>query len=97
MPRTQDLAMAQGMMGLGYTPQEQALGALGYGIDLAKIPAAGRQTGAELFGQLGQTGLESLLQANQLATQMQMAQGTGMLNALFRDDGNVVKDFFDLF
>ena len=97
MPRTQDLAMAQGMMGLGYTPQEQALGALGYGIDLAKIPAAGRQTGAELFGQLGQTGLESLLQANQLATQMQMAQGTGMLNALFRDDGNVVTDFFDLF
>jgi hypothetical protein len=64
---------------------------------LAKIPATGRQTGAELFGQLGQTGLESLLQANQLATQMQMAQGTGMLNALFRDDGNVVKDFFDLF
>jgi hypothetical protein len=97
MPRTQDLAMAQGMMGLGYTPQEQALGALGYGIDLAKIPATGRQTGAELFGQLGQTGLESLLQANQLATQMQMAQGTGMLNALFRDDGNIVKDIFDLF
>ncbi len=97
MPRAQDLAMAQGMMGLGYTPQEQALATLGYGIDLAKIPAMGRETGAEFYGQMGQAGLQSLLQSNQLATQMEIAKGTGMMDALFRDDGNVVQDIIDLF
>jgi len=97
VPQQQQLAAATGLMGLGYTPQEQALATLGYGIDLAKIPALGQQTGAELYSQLGQTGLESILQANQLATNMEIAKGTGMLNALFRDDGNVVQDIIDLF
>lgn len=97
MPRTQDLAMAQGMMGLGYMPQEQALGALGYGIDLAKIPASGRQTGAELYSQLGATGLESLMQSGQLASLMRTEQGKGMLEALFRDDGNIIEDIIDIF
>jgi len=97
IPQAQDLAMAQGMMGLGYTPQEQALATLGYGIDLAKIPAMGRETGAEFYGQMGQAGLQSLLQSNQLATQMEIAKGTGMMNALFRDDGNIVEDIIGLF
>ena len=96
-PQQQQLAAAQTMMGLGYTPQQQALATLGYGIDLAKIPAAGQLAGAEFYGQMGQSGLEALLQANQLATQMQIAQGTGMLDALFRDDGNIVQDIIDLF
>ncbi len=95
LPQQQDLAMAQGLMGLGYTPQQQALATLGYGIDLSKIPAAGQVAGAEFFGQMGQSGLESLLQANQLATQMEIAKGTGMLDALFRDDGNIVQDIWD--
>jgi hypothetical protein len=95
VPQQQQLAAATGLMGLGYTPQEQALATLGYGIDLAKIPALGQQTGAELYSQLGQTGLESILQANQLATNMEIAKGTGMLNALFRDDGNIVQDIIN--
>ncbi len=95
LPQQQDLAMAQGLMGLGYTPQQQALATLGYGIDLSKIPAAGQVAGAEFFGQMGQSGLESLLQANQLATQMEIAKGTGMLDALFRDDGNIIQDIWD--
>ena len=82
MPRTQDLAMATGMMGLGYTPQQQALGALGYGADIAKIADIGRRTGAELFGQLGQTGLQSLMQSLELATGLESTQRTGVTNAL---------------
>jgi hypothetical protein len=95
--QAQALTAATGLLGAGYMPQEQALGALGYGIDLAKIPAAGRQVGSELYGQLGQTGLESLMQSGQLASLMRTEQGKGMLEALFRDDGNIVEDIFDLF
>ena len=82
MPRTQDLAMATGLMGLGYTPQEQALATMGYGIDLAKIPAASRQAGAELFGQLGGRGLESLMQSLELATGLESVKRTGLSDAL---------------
>jgi hypothetical protein len=95
--QAQALTAATGLLGAGYMPQEQALGALGYGIDLAKIPAAGRQTGSELYGQLGATGLESLMQSGQLASLMRTEQGKGMLEALFRDDGNIVTDIIDLF
>ena len=82
MPRTQDLAMAQGMMGLGYMPQQQALGALGYGLDAARLAQSGRGTGAELFGQLGQTGLESLMQGLEQATGLESVQRRGLTEAL---------------
>ena len=85
------------MMGLGYNPQKQALSTMRYCIDLAKIPASGRQTGAELYSQLGATGLESLMQSGKLASLMRTEQGKGMLEALFRDDGNIIKDIIDIF
>ncbi len=82
MPRTQDLAMAQGMMGLGYMPQQQALAALGLGADIAKIPDIGRRTGAELFGQLGQSGLKALMQGLEQATGLESVKRTGLSEAL---------------
>ena len=82
MPRAQDLAMAQGMMGLGYMPQEQMLGALGYGADIAKIADVGRRTGAELFGQLGQTGLETLMQGAELAQGLEASKRSSLANVL---------------
>ena len=44
------------------------LEALGYGIESGKLAEVGRRTGAELFGQLGQSGLEALMQGIQLST-----------------------------
>ena len=82
MPRQQDLATATGLMSLGYMPQQQALGALGYGLDAARLAQSGRGTGAELFGQLGQTGLESLMQSLELATGLESVKRTGLSDAL---------------
>ena len=65
VPRTQDLAMAQGMMSLGYMPQQQALGALGYGLEGAKLADIGRRSGAEFYGQAGAAGIESLMKGLQ--------------------------------
>lgn len=80
--QAQALTSATGLMGLGYTPQEQALAALGYGADIAKISDIGRRTGAELFGQLGQTGLQSLMQGLEQATGLESVKRTGLSDAL---------------
>jgi len=66
--QAQALSSASGLMGLGYMPQQQALEALGYGIESGKLADVGRRTGAELFGQLGGMGLEALMQGVQLST-----------------------------
>ena len=82
VPRQQDLAMATGLMGLGYMPQQQALGALGYGLDAARLAQSGRGTGAELFGRLGQTGLEAIMQGLEQATGLESVQRQGLTEAL---------------
>jgi hypothetical protein len=66
--QAQALSSASGLMGLGYMPQQQALSALGMGIESGKLADVGRRTGAELFGQLGGRGLEALMQGVQLST-----------------------------
>lgn len=66
--QAQALTAATGLLGAGYTPQQQALAALGYGIEGGKLAEVGRRTGAELFGQLGGMGLEALMQGVQLST-----------------------------
>jgi len=66
--QAQALTAATGLLGAGYMPQEQALAALGYGIESGKLAEVGRRTGAELFGQLGGQGLEALMQGVQLST-----------------------------
>lgn len=66
--QAQALTAATGLLGAGYTPQQQALSALGMGIESGKLADIGRRTGAELFGQLGGRGLEALMQGVQLST-----------------------------
>ena len=83
----QALQLGTGLMTQGYVPQQQALGALGYGIDLAKLPLTGQTAGAEMFGQLGQTGLESQIAAQQIMGEMRQAQIKGMFDALFAPTG----------
>ena len=80
MPRTQDLAMATGLMGLGYMPQEQALGALGYGLEGAKLADIGRRSGAEFYGQAGLGGIEALMQGMSEASAYDLAMKRGMLD-----------------
>ena len=70
----QALAGATGLLGAGYNPQQQALQALGYGTDIANIAGTGQRTGATLQAQLGQTGLESYLQAAKIASDREFAQ-----------------------
>jgi hypothetical protein len=82
MPRAQDLAMAQGMLGIGYTPQQQMLEALGIGTKTAGLADIGRRTGAELFGQLGQTGLETLMQGAELAQGLEASKRQSLTEAL---------------
>ena len=83
----QALDAATGMMNQGYKPQEEALAALGYGVDLAKLPLTGQTAGAEMFGQLGQTGLESQIGAQKIIGEMRQAQIKGMFDSLFAPAG----------
>ena len=81
--QAQALTAATGLMGAGYMPQEQALAALGYGIESGKLAEVGRRTGAELFGRLGQSGVESLIQGEDLASRLQQQQMQSIADAIF--------------
>ena len=66
--RKQAFDIGKGLFKESYLPQAMGLEALGYGIESGKLAEVGRRTGAELFGQLGQSGLEALMQGIQLST-----------------------------
>jgi hypothetical protein len=76
----QALDAATGMMTQGYIPQEQALAALGYGIQGGQLADVGRRTGAELFGKLGQSGLEARINLEELATGLEASQRDALAN-----------------
>ena len=80
--QAQALSSASGLMGLGYMPQQQALSALGAGTKVAGLADIGRRTGAELFGRLGQSGVESLIQGEDLASRLQQQQMQSLADAL---------------
>ena len=66
----------------GYQPQNQALAML----EASRIPAGfadvGRRTGTELSSQLQLGGLESRMQAEDLANRLQLQQGSSILDSL---------------
>jgi len=70
------------LQGFGYQPQQQALSML----TASQVPAGfadiGRRTGTELSSQLGLGGLESRLQAEDLANRLQLQQGQSILDSL---------------
>ena len=91
VPQQQQLAAATGLMGLGYMPQEQALGALGYGLEGAKLSDIGRRTGAELYGQAGAAGIEALMKGLQEASAYDLgmkSQAVGGLTSGMLTDGD---------
>ena len=71
------------LQGFGYQPQQQALSML----TASQIPAGyadiGRRTGTELSSQMGLGGLESRMQAEDLANRLQLQQGEAILGGLF--------------
>lgn len=72
--QAQSLESATGLLGSGFTPQREALQALGYGTDLSNIASTAAARGAGTQATLGQAGLESYLQGTQLATNLQQQQ-----------------------
>ena len=82
----QAAGIAGSLLGAGYMPQDKALGML----TASQVPAGyadvGRRTGAELASQLGLGGLESRLQAEDLANRLKLQQGEGILEALLGQD-----------
>ena len=80
VPRTQDLSMAETLFGIGYTPEKQMLEAYGYGLDGAKIRDIGARTGAELYTQAGQSGIEALMQGMSEASAYDLAMKRGLLD-----------------
>jgi hypothetical protein len=102
----QALQGATGLLNAGYSPQQQALQALGYGTDIANLAGTAGRSAATLQGQLGQSGLQGYLQGADLANRLQIAQqqalmssaigtgteGSGLLGGL----GTALGDYFGL-
>jgi hypothetical protein len=78
----QALAGATGLLQAGYQPQREALGLLGAATPAATFADVGRRTGTELQSQLQRTGLESRLQAENLANQLRLSQQQALLGGL---------------
>jgi len=76
----QALEAATGMMTQGYMPQKEALTALGYGIQGGQLADVGRRTGAELYGRLGQSGLEAMINMEELATGLEAGQRDALVD-----------------
>jgi len=67
----------------GYQPQQQALSMLSASQVPAGFADVGRRTGTELATQMGLGGLESRMQAEDLANRLQLQQGDAILGGLF--------------
>ncbi len=67
----------------GYQPQAQALSMFGAANVPAELQQRGQLGGIQIGSQLQQTGLESRLQAEQLANLLQQQQGEAVLGSLF--------------
>ena len=80
--RKQAFDIGTGLFKESYLPQAMGLEALGYGIEGGKLADVGRRTGAELFGKLGQSGVEALIQGEDLASRLQQQQMQSIADAL---------------
>ena len=80
--QTQAAQLGGMLQAAGYQPQQQALAMLGASQVPAGYADIGRRAGAELASQLGLGGLEGRLQAEDLASRLELQQGEGLLEAL---------------
>ena len=85
----QALSGATGLMGASYQPQQQALSLL----QASQIPAGfadiGRRTGTQLGTQAELGGLESRMQAEELANQLRLGQQSALLQGLLGQQTSV--------
>ena len=85
----QALTGATGLMGASYQPQQQALSLL----QASQIPAGfadiGRRTGTQLGTQAELGGLESRMQAEELANQLRLGQQSALLQGLLGQQTSV--------
>ena len=68
-----------GLLGLGYAPEQQALAGFQPALSVADIEQALRRQGVTTESQLQQSGIQSLLQGQQLGTEL---QGTTLANLI---------------
>ena len=85
----QMLGLGQGLLGQAYVPQQQQLDALTAGTNIANIAGTGARTGAQLQSQLGSSGIEALLSANQMAASAQAARDQSYSNLLLGSGSGV--------
>jgi hypothetical protein len=78
----QSLAGATGLLGAGYMPQQQAIGLFGAAATPAGFADVGRRTGAQYGAELGLGGLETRMQAEDLANQLRLQQQRSLLDSL---------------
>lgn len=78
----QSLAGAQGLLGAGYMPQQQALGLFGAAATPAGYADVGRRTGAQYQAELGLGGVEARTQAEDLANQLRLQQQRSLFDSL---------------
>ena len=72
-----------GMFSDAYRPQNQLLDVLGTGRDIATIPANLRGTMLGLYSGLGQSGVEALMQGEELAGGYEAQMRKNMINSVF--------------
>ena len=80
--RDQQLAAAGLLTEAGYQPQREAIDLFAASAIPAQLASQGRVSGAELAGQLEQSGIEGFLQGQQLASYLERAALEGALPAI---------------
>ena len=94
IPQQQALAQQTGygnlgsmMMGQGYMPQQQALDLFGASQIPAQLASRGQLSGQELSAQLGQAGIEALMQGEQVAGNLDTARLQALIPLLTGSGG----------
>lgn len=80
--QAQDLQSAASLMGLGYTPQTQALSLFQQSQIPAQLAQQARTGGSELMAQIGLTGLEGLMGLGQAETEATASLFANLLKAV---------------
>jgi hypothetical protein len=79
--RQADYALASGLMGQSYVPENQMMSLLGAGIAPKQLQQDAQQTQAQLWGQMEGRGVESFLQGSDLANRLELQQQQAMMDA----------------
>lgn len=84
--RADDLALTQGLLEAGYSPQSQALAGLTAASNVARFPTALQQDVITSAANTGRTSIENLINANQAANDLRLSRDEQILQGLFGED-----------